>query len=76
MANQIKADKKQLIKLEESITNQNDTKNVIGLGMALGIVWGVSLGNIGLGLMIGIVIGSVLKLKKKRKNGFESSSTK
>jgi hypothetical protein len=40
------------------------SRQAIGIGLALGLIFGVSLHNFALGILIGVAIGAVLGVKK------------
>ena len=46
-----------------------DSKTCIGIGVALGIVFGVTLHSYALGILVGIVIGAGLCLVRARRQG-------
>jgi hypothetical protein len=46
-----------------------DTAKCIGIGLALGIVFGVALHSYGLGILIGLAIGGLICLVQRRRRG-------
>jgi hypothetical protein len=46
-----------------------DTAKCIGIGLALGLVFGVALHSYGLGIIIGVAIGALICLFQRRRQG-------
>jgi hypothetical protein len=48
-------------------------RSYVGLGIALGVVFGAALGRIGLGIALGVVFGVALSAASARKNRLNSN---
>jgi hypothetical protein len=46
-----------------------DTAKCIGIGLALGLIFGVALHSYGLGVIIGVAIGALICLIQRRRQG-------